>query len=477
MSRRLRYWVLLTDFVWISAAVFLAHQLRFGSLWRELTPAEWLSDYLFAQVAALAIWAILYFGMKLDGFREGWHLPSVISKVAVGVLFLMTFLVTLAFFQKQYYSRLLLVLLAALLLPGLILIRCAFRFLVIVYCRGGMSRRVVILGNGRLSQEVEDKISRHPEMMREVIGFLYPSDAELLSRSATPVVGTTSAPTLEALELLQRWETQELVVVHRELGVEGQKLVDSCRKAGMTVSFVPQGYELYVSKVGLQEIGGLPLLSVQEHRPSPFALAAKRAVDLVLATLLLIVCCPLLATAVLALYWRRHKPWLVDSRCGKNGRPFCMYRLNVDRFSLDLHGYERVLARLSLTELPQLWNVLRGEMSIVGPRPESLELVKHYSDWQRQRLSVKPGLTGLAQVHGLREQHSSEEKSRFDMQYILHWSPLWDLALILETTWTLFVRLWSPGGVLPVGESKGSKSHPAKFSEVAHVDSAQSGTD
>ena len=77
----------------------------------------------------------------------------------------------------------------------------------------------------------------------------------------------------------------------------------------------------------------------------------------------------------------------------------------------------------------------------VGPRPEPHERVKHYSMWQRQRLTVTPGLTGLAQVNGLREQHSSEEKVHFDLQYISHWSLFLDLSLVLQTTWTLLLRL------------------------------------
>jgi lipopolysaccharide/colanic/teichoic acid biosynthesis glycosyltransferase len=122
-----------------------------------------------------------------------------------------------------------------------------------------------------------------------------------------------------------------------------------------------------------------------------------------------------------------------------------MHRLNSDRDCKSLSANEMFLQKLSITELPQLWNVLRGDMSLVGPRPESPERAKHYSDWQRQRLNVKPGITGLAQVHGLRQQHSSEEKARFDLQYMLHPSAFMDVALLLQTIWTLFVRLFGSG--------------------------------
>src|SRR5260370_19450842 len=79
-------------------------------------------------------------------------------------------------------------------------------------------------------------------------------------------------------------------------------------------------------------------------------------------------------------------------------------------------------------------------MSLVGPRPESPERVRSYSDWQRQRLKVQAGVTGLAQVNGLREHHASEDKTRFDLQYIIHWSPFLDLSLLLQTIWTLLFR-------------------------------------
>jgi len=139
---------------------------------------------------------------------------------------------------------------------------------------------------------------------------------------------------------------------------------------------------------------------------------------------------------------RKGQAFRWETRSGKNGTSFAMLRLNVDRHATDMTRFERLLQQLSITELPQLLNVLRGDMSLVGPRPESPDRVRHYSEWERQRLSVKPGITGLAQVHGLREQHSSEEKTRFDLQYLLKPSPLTDLSLLLQTSWTLIIRMF-----------------------------------
>src|SRR5258707_8352521 len=192
----------------------------------------------------------------------------------------------------------------------------------------------------------------------------------------------------------------------------------------------------------MTEIDGVPLISLEERSISTLALGLKRVVDLIGGIVLLLASLPFLLVSIATLRRQKGETLSKELRCGMVGKRFQMVRLNVDRASADLSRFEELLLKFSLTELPQIWNVLRGEMSLVGPRPESPERVKHYSDWQRQRLSVKPGLTVLAQVHGLREQHSSEEKARFDLQYIFHWSLFLDFSLIVQTAWTLVVRFF-----------------------------------
>ena len=208
----------------------------------------------------------------------------------------------------------------------------------------------------------------------------------------------------------------------------------------MQVYLVPQGYGLYSSEAELVEIDGLPLLSLREPNPSVVALAAKRGVDFFLSFCTLALVFPLLAIVALIVRSRRGRAFTTELRCGKNGIPFKMYRLNVERHPANPSPFESLLLRWSLTELPQIWNVMRGEMSLVGPRPESLERVQYYSEWQQKRLKVPAGVTGLAQVHGLRDRHSSEEKTRFDLEYILHWSPFLDITLIVQTFWALLTR-------------------------------------
>jgi putative colanic acid biosynthesis UDP-glucose lipid carrier transferase len=428
-------------------------------------------------LVALVVWAVLYLTKDLEGFRGGWRFPHICAQVIVGVLYLMGLLSGIAVLTRTLYAPSTLVSLACLLPPGMVSIRCLAWGAVILRARRRPKRRVVILGSGRIVRELTLKISRHPEMGMEVAGVLFPSDMEPALRGWRLPPGAMSIRTLDILGLMQEKKIQELIVVEPlPPGVESAKLISSCDSAGVAVHLVPQRYELYLSKAKLTELEGVPLLSLEEQSQPALGLEVKRAADIIGASLLFIFTSPLLLVSATALYFHKGKAVRRELRCGKDGRLFGMYRLNVNRDDPNLHPGERLLARFSLTELPQLWNVLKGEMSLVGPRPEPPDRVKHYSEWQRQRLSMLPGLTGLAQVNGLREQHSSEAKAGFDLQYILHWSLFLDLSLLFQTGWTFLVRLIEPGlassrNLQPDFETEFS------IAMVANANSTQSGAD
>lgn len=159
-----------------------------------------------------------------------------------------------------------------------------------------------------------------------------------------------------------------------------------------------------------------------------------------------------------------------------------MWRLNIERDPQNGYFFQRLLWHLSISELPQLWNVFRGDMGLVGPRPEGPERTRHYSPWQEQRLSARPGITGLAQVQGLREQNSSEEKTEFDLQYLARPSLFNDLSLLLETVWVVAMRLLRFPRLLLVPRSSGAPtvdsltSYPIQ-KEFTSAHRAQSGSD
>jgi lipopolysaccharide/colanic/teichoic acid biosynthesis glycosyltransferase len=439
---KIRYLMLTADLLWVLGALAIAITLRYARPEGLNDFALHFQDYSFAIVASIVAWTFLYFEMGLDGFKGGWHFPTIVSKLFVAVAFLMVVLLAAAFVTQHFYSRLLLFYFALAYLPGLIGGRCLARFLITSELGNAADRRCIILGHGPVARELATKIASHPEIPFQVAGFLFPGDPDISNGFASSLEGPfTSVKTLQILDLLiQQKITRLIIAMPQPDSPEVRKLIAGCRRESIQVYLVPHWYDLYVSKAELVELDGLPLLSIQEPNRPAVRLDIKRAVDFILSLGILVFASPVLGLAALVVYSKKGQAFRSESRCGRDGVPFEMYRLNVDRHATNPKQYERLFVRWSLTELPQMWNVLRGDMSLVGPRPESAERVKYYSDWQRQRLKVRAGVTGLAQVHGLREQHSSEEKARFDLQYIFNWSPFLDLSLIVQTIWTVLIR-------------------------------------
>lgn len=476
MSRRLHYAVLAADLFWILTSLTIAYLLREGVQSPNTVGQPSYLEYGVVAILALSLWALLFGRMRLDGFSDGWDAPRVLSRVFISVLLMLSFMLATAFLARQLYSRLILLYFASLLLFGFAGIRFGVRALISSRARARQQARVVIMGSGRIARELAGKIQRHPELMKRVVGFLYPSQdvSTVSSALEVPAVGRNCTGTMGVVDLLRSRGVDEVVIAHpRAHSSEVQKLIHLAQAAGLKVSLIPEGYELYLSRPSFLEVEGLPMLCLEERVPQMWALALKRVADIMLAGLLLLLVMPVLLLGAIAAILAGKRPFRAETRCGLHGSPFQMWRLNIEREMRGLSALQNWFARLSLTELPQLLNVLFGDMSLVGPRPESPERVKHYSEWQRRRLRIKPGLTGLAQVHGLREQHSSEEKARFDLQYLLHWSPLLDLSLLVQTVWTIGTRFWCPTtstAVIP-------QQNPVRALEVLDVDRSHAGAD
>lgn len=437
-ARKLRGWILVADLAWAALALVIAFAIRYGV--GNYTQPLWKPFSLFGVefIAATLLWIILYQSMQLDGFRGGWSFPAVLSRILLAVLTLMAFLLSGAYLANDFVSRLVLTYFGILLFVGFLGIRCVMHRFFESRAANGARRRVVIVGSGRTARELAIKIQRHPEVLCTVVGYLSPFDSHPFE-GESPNVGLP-VKTLGIVDLLKTYQVEEIILVGaRGAHNEMLNLAAQCRNEGIQVSIVPDLYELYLSKPNLLDLDGLPVLQLPQ--PTPLLTSGlKRPMDLVLASLMMIPALPIVLVSAALL--RRHKRQVFcwDVRCGYQGQRFRMLRLNVDRTSPNLTSLERFLQNVSIPELPQLVNVLKGDMSMVGPRPESPDRVLHYSEWERQRLTVNPGITGLAQVHGLREQHSSEEKCRFDLQYLLDYSPFLDLSLLLQTVWTLVAR-------------------------------------
>jgi len=470
MKKGLQYLICLADLVWILSSFVLANVIRYNP---GPAPAG-LKTYAPIVALTLLLWIIVFFSKKLEGFTLGWHLPTVASQLIVASAYLVGGLLALGFLLQLALSRLAIGLLAFLLPLGFIGIRCVAWAIVKSRSLSGAIKPVVIIGDGRLSQQLASKIAEHPELMMEVAGFL-----SLRGNHQSGPFQSRPAPvrTLDAISLLQEKGIREIIIAEQlPPNSEVEKLLATCQSSGMQIRFVPHWFELHLSTARLIEIGDVPLVSLESRNLPIGALGLKRAVDLLLGCALLAVFWPVMGLIWAVLRSRKDAAFKRELRCGLHGKQFWLYRFNIERWSPNLAGFEKLLAQYSLTELPQVWNVIRGEMALVGPRPESPERVKHYSIWQKQRLSVKPGLTGLAQVNGLREHHSSAEKAQFDVQYIFHYSLFFDVSIILQTVWTLCSRLIEERFPRFRVFSTSATRPLVLRQEALHADSAQSGS-
>jgi lipopolysaccharide/colanic/teichoic acid biosynthesis glycosyltransferase len=437
---QLRNRILAADLAWIPVALAAEQALCSGLRCSQLPLGP--SNFVVYVVCTVFAWVLLSENMHLDGFRGGWRLSALVSHLLLAAALLMVLLLAVENVSERYVGRLTLSVFSLFLLIGFLCIRGFALRRVLRRYKNGEVHRVVILGSDRLATELAAKFNHHPELLCKVIGFLCPGGEIPVARlSRDPAAGPATVSTMEVVGLLRQHNVDELVMAHTPASNEILNLVALCRQQAIRVSLVPQPYELYLSRPSLLDLGGLPLLQLGEMAPPASARIGKRLLDLGLGLALAAATLPIVLVCGVALRFSTGSAFRWERRIGWRGAQFSMLRLNVDRNPQNGSRFERMLWQFSISELPQFWNVARGDMSLVGPRPEGPERAHGYSAWQQQRLSVKPGMTGLAQVHGLREQHLSEDKTRHDLQYMLRPSLLKDLSLLIETIWTLALRL------------------------------------
>jgi exopolysaccharide biosynthesis polyprenyl glycosylphosphotransferase len=334
-----------------------------------------------------------------------------------------------------------------------------------------VGKPVLIVGAGMVGAQVARRLESHPEYGLAPIGFLDEeprSIAEVGGRDV-PVLGT-----IEDLdETVERTGVRNLIVAFSAVAdARVSRLIQRCQQLGVEVSVVPRMFDTINDRVRYDTVGGLPLLSFTAVDPNGLQFAIKHALDRVLALLMLIALWPVILCAAVAVRLSSPGPALFSQRrVGRDGKVFSFYKFRSMRVApgqtegsegdigaLDFllagdiapGGVEgedrrtavgRFLRRTSLDELPQLFNVLRGEMSLVGPRPERPEFVElfrqdiiRYGDRHR----VKSGITGWAQVNGLRGQTSLAERVECDNYYIANWSLGLDLKILALTLLALF---------------------------------------
>jgi exopolysaccharide biosynthesis polyprenyl glycosylphosphotransferase len=330
-------------------------------------------------------------------------------------------------------------------------------------------RKVLIVGTGPLAQQAARSLASFAWMGLEVVGHLSEDAAhQNAAREDAPrvfagrddegdyaVLGQIG----QAAEVVAAQRVQEVIIaLSQEDRAMLPGLLQALQHLPVNVKLAPDYAEWALSLSSLERIGDTLLLGVKEPVIGPIERGLKRGLDVVLASLALAAFAPLFAIIALALRLTTRGPVLYRSqRVGEGGRLFRMFKFRTMRPQADtdesalisqtpagellfdkrrddprITPLGRLVRRTSLDELPQLWNVLRGDMSLVGPRPELPALVERYTPWQRQRLTVPQGITGWWQVSGRSDKHKHAHIED-DIYYIQRYSLLLDLRILWRT--------------------------------------------
>jgi exopolysaccharide biosynthesis polyprenyl glycosylphosphotransferase len=455
------YWVWTTDLVLTTLAFLLAWWLRshFGpQLLPRYFPTELypLSRYLGLLPLVLAIWTFLLVSREaytsrrtVSLHREVWQ---VVQVVGLGTL---TLAASGWALRLDFVSRPFLILFAAINVSLLVIEKLALRLLARHVRRRGYNYRTLLLvGINPRSEEVAQIIQNHPHWGLKLIGFIAPNGSFPESVVGLPVLGTAD----DLPRILQNEVVDEVIfVLSRRQLEEFEESFLVCSELGIRAR-VALYFPHMKARLVLEELEGIPLLTFTSTPLAPFPMFVKRLVDvLVSAVSLVVLALPLLVIGVAIRVSSRGPVLFRQVRCGLNGRRFTllkfrtMYEGSERRIGDVAHLNEvngpafkarrdprvtpvgRLLRRLSVDELPQLVNVLLGDMSLVGPRPPLPEEVARYERWQRRRLSMKPGITGLWQVSGRAGLDDFNRWISLDLAYIDQWSLWLDLKILLKT--------------------------------------------
>jgi Undecaprenyl-phosphate glucose phosphotransferase len=451
-TRRIALLLLASDLAATAFALVTAYDLRFRV---EIVPVtkgvpDAASYYRLLPIMAV-LWPVVYYFYGLYQVRR--HHTRMEEGLAILVATgLATLLLTgVATFSRGFtYSRLVLVLFFGLDVFFVFAGRTAIRrYLEEAWRHGVGVRQVLVVGAGRLGRAVVEKLVEHPEAGLRAAGFV---DDDAGKRGETihgvPVIGTTA----EAARIV---EERGIDTVFLALPLEAHRaMLSVLKEVGKTVAdvrVVPDLLQHITFRAAVEDLDGLPVVHLTQTPLTGWMSLTKRSLDIAISLAALVLFSPLFGIIALAIRLEDGGPvFYGQMRMGLDGRPFEIRKFRSMRVGAEDESgpvwagtqdprctrVGRILRRTSLDELPQLRNVLRGEMSLVGPRPERPEFVREFKEKYPQymvRHRVRAGMTGWAQVHGWRGNTSLSKRIEYDLYYIENWSLSLDLKILWLT--------------------------------------------
>ncbi len=405
----------------------------------------------------IIIWPLIFVFTSAYDYRRTLRFVDELQTLLTSHIIAMALFASLLYLFYRDVSRLLFVYFVIVNLLAIYLHRAVLRgvFRWLVGPRQQDVENVLIIGAGKVGRQLATQLQQEKWTGLTVIGFL-DNDATKQHRSfsGVPVLGRAA----DVLSVVRGYHVDEVIFAlplraHRAL----ENMVLSLQSFPVRVHVVPDYFDLTFFRATVENYGGIPLIGLRDPAIDGFNRLVKRVFDLVVGGATLIVVFPLMLLIALLVKVTSPGPVIFQQqRVGENGRIFTMYKFRsmvanaetlqeqftgVTKAGAILHKKRddprittvgRFLRHTSLDELPQLFNVLKGNMSLVGPRPELPSLVEKYEAWQHKRFAVPPGITGWWQING-RSDHPMQLHTEDDLYYIQHYSPLLDAQILWRT--------------------------------------------
>jgi len=446
--------------IFINLALAAIYRPMFNGmpLVKDIFGLQFLPWILFPVFSVIWVLCLLIFSVYHPSQNLRWE--EEIVSVILGSLLAGIAMAGVLYLSYRDISRVLF--LSFYLLSFLSIIGWRVLFRIVIRFRGHQlapPQRVLILGAGVVGKDLQQKIMRHRNVRLNIVGFL---DDDPEKRNLDPQI-------LDSLEsarnIVSALAIDYVILALPQRAHERiNRIVADLHDLPVRVFVIPDYFALALHHSAVDEFAGIPMLDLRAPALSEYQRLVKRGFDIFMTLLALPLALPLMGLLALAI--RAGSPGAVvlkQKRVGENGKVFGMYKLRtmvenadsmrhlVERVNPEgklLHKSEsdprvtrlgKMLRRTSLDEVPQLFNILKGEMSWVGPRPEMPYLVDKYEPWQRKRFAVPPGLTGWWQVHG-RSDKPMHLHTEEDLYYIQHYSPWLDLVILFQTIGVVLSR-------------------------------------
>jgi exopolysaccharide biosynthesis polyprenyl glycosylphosphotransferase len=447
------------------SAYALRYVLEFG---RDVVAPE-----SFRPLSAFTVYILAFTAMTLLSFqtRGLYSLPRGASwfdqmRIIAGATLVGVAALTLGalFFSGEVPSRLLFIYLWVVTLGIFSVERFAYKALRVWLWRHGINiRRTIVVGSGMAGQRIMKDIVEHPELGYQMAGYVTDSaDSPGSEEWRVPIRQKGALKRLGSLKDVRRIIEQQnlnevIVALPATHHTQILGIIDSCREYGVDFKLVPDLFEMRFNEVRIDALNDVPLIGVKDVALRGFNLFIKRVLDIVLAVVVLVLAgIPMLIISLLIKATSPGPVLFRQERVGRGGELFVCYKFrtmykDAEQRKEELRAHNeaqgpmfkmrndprrtsvgKVLRRTSLDELPNLFNILKGEMSWVGPRPPTPDEAAQYNDWHRKRLDVTPGLTGLWQVSG-RSDLTFDEMVKLDLFYAENWSLALDTKIILKT--------------------------------------------